>query len=111
MAKLRRQSMPKKQAVSKAQAVRDYLKVHPQAKSSEIAEALGKQGIEISAVYVAGIKSAAKKRRRAVKVVREKRGVSITEIKAALALIKVAGSVGAAGEALSAAEEIQAMMV
>ena len=41
--------MAKKQAVSKTQAVRDYLKAHPGAMSKEIAAALTKQGIKINA--------------------------------------------------------------
>ena len=100
--------MAKKQRVNKTQAVRDYLKAHRGAKSSEIAEALTKQGIKITVGHVANIKS--KKRRRAVKAVVEKRGVGIPEIKAALALLKVCGTAGAAKEALAAAEEIKAMV-
>jgi len=102
--------MAKKQRVNKTQAVRDYLKAHRGAKSSEIAEALTKQGIKITVGHVANIKSKSKKRRRAVKAVVEKRGVGIPEIKAALALLKVCGTAGAAKEALAAAEEIKAMV-
>ena len=40
--------MAKKQKVNKTQAVRDYLKAHSGAKSSEIAEALTKKGIKIA---------------------------------------------------------------
>ena len=49
--------MAKKQAVSKTQAVRDYLKDHPGAMSKEIAAALTKQGIKINAGHVANIKT------------------------------------------------------
>jgi threonine aldolase len=49
--------MAKKQAVSKTQAVRDYLKAHPGAMSKEIAAALTKQGIKINAGHVANIKT------------------------------------------------------
>ena len=49
--------MAKKQAISKTQAVRDYLKAHPGAMSKEIAAALTKQGIEINAGHVANIKT------------------------------------------------------
>jgi len=49
--------MAKKQAVSKTQAVRDYLKDHPEAMSKEIAAALTKQGIKINAGHVANIKT------------------------------------------------------
>jgi NAD(P)-dependent dehydrogenase (short-subunit alcohol dehydrogenase family) len=49
--------MAKKQAISKTQAVRDYLKAHPGAMSKEIAAALTKQGITINAGHVANIKT------------------------------------------------------
>jgi HAD superfamily hydrolase (TIGR01509 family) len=50
--------MAKKPKFSKTQAVRDYLKDHPGALSSEIAAALNKQGIKITAGYAANIKVA-----------------------------------------------------
>ncbi len=99
-----------KQKVNKTKVVREYLKAHPRAKSSEIAEALAKQGITITAGHVSNIKSKSKKRRRAVKAVVAKRGVGIPEIKAALALLKACGTASAAKEALAAAEEIKAMV-
>ncbi len=49
--------MAKKSKVNKTQAVRDYLKDHPGAKSGEIATALTKQGVKITASYVANIKT------------------------------------------------------
>jgi hypothetical protein len=49
--------MATKQAVSKTQAVRDYLNVHPGAGCREIATALEKQGIKITLSYVATIKA------------------------------------------------------
>jgi hypothetical protein len=49
--------MAKKQPMNKTQAVKDYLTNHPDAVSSEIATALNKKGIEITANYVANIKT------------------------------------------------------
>ena len=49
--------MAKKPKVSKTQAVRDYLSIHPGAMSKEIAAALTKQGIKINAGHVANIKT------------------------------------------------------
>ena len=49
--------MAKKPAISKTQAVRDYLKAHPGAMSKEIAAALTKQGIKINPGHVANIKT------------------------------------------------------
>lgn len=102
--------MAKKQGVNKTRAVHDYWKAHPRETSSQIAEALTKQGINISSQYVANIKSKSKKKGRAVRAVGAKRGVGIPEIKAALSLIKVCGSTAAAKEALAAADEIRAML-
>ncbi len=102
--------MAKKQAVNKTRAVRDYWKAHPQAKSAAIAEALTKQGIEITPGYVANIKSKSKKRGRAVRAAGAKHGVGVPEIKAAIGLLRLCGSASAAKEALAAAEEIRAMV-
>ena len=60
--------MAAKQKVNKSQAVRDYLKTHPKAMSSEIAAALTKQGIKITPAHVATIKTKAKAKRSARKV-------------------------------------------
>ena len=49
--------MAKKSKVNKTQAVRDYLTDHPGAVSSEIAAALSKKGIKITANYVSNIKT------------------------------------------------------
>lgn len=103
--------MAKKQGISKTKAVLGYWKAHPKAKAAEIAEALTKQGISITASYVANIKSKSKKRGRAVKAVSATSGVGIPEIKAAFAFLKACGSAKAAKEALAAAEEIKAMVV
>ena len=49
--------MATKQAVSKTQAVRDYLNAHPGAGIREIVAALDKQGIKITLGHVATIKA------------------------------------------------------
>jgi hypothetical protein len=46
-----------KPKVNKTQAVRDYLKTHPEAMSEEIARALTKQGIDITPSHVSAIKT------------------------------------------------------
>jgi hypothetical protein len=63
----RRSKMAKKERVNKTQAVRAYLKAHPQAVSSEIAAALTKQGIKITPGHVANIKTKIKNKRLARK--------------------------------------------
>jgi len=93
--------------VNKTKAVREYLKAHRKAKNQEVAEALGKQGIKVSANYVGNIKSTHNKRQRAAKKIVAKGGVGIPEVKAALAFLKVTGSVAAATQALAVAQEIR----
>ena len=99
--------MAKKSEVNKSQAVRDYFKAHPKAKNQEVVETLAKQGIAITANYVGNIKATHNKRRRAVRKVVAKGGVGIPEVKAALAFLKVTGSVAAATQALKVAQEIR----
>ena len=69
--------------------------------------ALARQGITITANYVGNIKATHNKHRRAVKKVVAKGGVGIPEVKAALAFLKVVGSVAAAKQALAVAQEIR----
>ena len=87
--------MAKKAAVNKSQTVRDYLKAHPGTANKEVAEALTKQGIKISANHVANIKSKMavstgkrKRRSKAAKAMSAKSGVSVHEIKAAFVFAK-----------------------
>ena len=82
-------------------------KANKKAKNPEVVEALAKQGITITANYVGNIKATHNKRQRAVRKVVAKGGVGIPEVKAALAFLKVAGSVAAAKQALAVAEEIR----
>ena len=100
-------SMDKKPEVSKTQAVRDYLKANKKAKNAEVVSALAKQGISITANYVGNIKATHNKRRRAVRKVVAKAGVGIPEVKAALAFLKLTGSVSVATQALKVAQEIR----
>ena len=96
-----------KSGVTKTQAVRDYLKANKKAKNQEVVEALAKKGITITANYVGNIKATHNKRRRAVRKVVAKGGVGIPEVKAALAFVKLTGSVAAAKQALAVAQEIR----
>jgi hypothetical protein len=52
--------MAKKSKISKTKAVRDYLVKHPGAMPVDIAAALSKQGVTITAAYAATIKSSIK---------------------------------------------------
>ena len=102
--------MAKKPEVNKTQAVREFLKANKKAKNAEVVAALAKNGITITANYVGNIKATHNKRNRAVRKVVAKGGIGIPEVKAALALIKLAGSVEAAKAALGVAEEIKAIV-
>jgi len=99
--------MAKKNEVNKTQAVRDFLKANRKARNQEVVEALAKNGITITANYVGNIKATHNKHRRAVRTVVAKGGIGIPEVKAALAFIKLTGSVKAANQALAVAQEIR----
>jgi len=99
--------MAKKIEVNKTKAVRDYFRAHKKATNSEVVEAMARQGITITANYVGNIKSTHNKRQRSVRKVVAKGGVGIPEVKAALAFIKLTGSVKAATQAIAVAQEIR----
>jgi hypothetical protein len=99
--------MAKKSEVNKTQAVREYLKANHKARNQEVVDALAKKGITISANYVGNIKATHNKRQRAVRKVVAKGGVGIPEVKAALAFLKITGSLAAAKQALAVAQEIR----
>ncbi len=106
-----------KKSVNKAQAVRDYIKAHPGTANKEVAEALTKLGIKISANHVSNInskmavsKGKRKRRGKAAKAMSSKTGVNIHEIKVAFMLLKQCGGVESAKKALDAAREIQKVL-
>jgi hypothetical protein len=99
--------MAKKEPVNKTQAVKTYLKGNPKAKNQAVVDAMAKKGITISASYVANIKAIHNKRRQATRKVVAKGGVGIPEVKAALAFLKLTGSVAKATQALAVAQEIR----
>ena len=99
--------MAKNEKVNKSQAVREYLKANPKAKNQAVADALAKKGVALSANYVGNVKATHNRRRRAARKVVAKGGVGIPEVKAALAFLKVVGSVAAATKALAVAQEIR----
>lgn len=99
--------MAKKPKINKTHAVKEYLKANRKAKNQEVVDALSKKGIAISANYVANIKATSNTRRRAMRKVVAKGGIGIPEVKAALAFLKVVGTVAAATQALAVAQEIR----
>jgi hypothetical protein len=99
--------MAKKEQANKTQAVKVYLKANPKAKNQAVVDALAKKGVTISPGSVASIKTTHNKRQRAARKVVAKGGVGIPEVKAALAFLKLTGSVAAATKALAVAQEIR----
>ena len=99
--------MAKKSGVNKSQAVRQFFKTNPKAKGQEVVDALAKKGITVSANYVGNIKATHNKRQQTRRKIVAKGGVGIPEVKAALALLKITGSVKAATQALAVAQEIR----
>ncbi len=70
-------------------------------------DALAKHGIGVTPNYVNNIKTTHNKRRRAMRSVAAKGGIGIPEVKAALAFLKVTGTVAVATQALKVAQEIR----
>ena len=99
--------MAKSKKPTKTHAVREYLKANPKAKNQEVVDALAKKGIALTASYVSNIKTTHNTRQRAVRKVVAKGGVGIPELKAALALLKLAKSIPVATRALAVAQEIR----
>jgi hypothetical protein len=99
--------MAKKPQVNKTQAVKEYLKVNPKAKNQAVVDALAKKSVTVSPNYVATIKATHNRRRQAARSVVAKGGVGIPEVKAALAFLKVMGTVAKANKALAVAQEIR----
>ena len=99
--------MAKQEKVNKTHAVKEFLKANHKAKNQEVVDALAKKGIKISASYVSNIKTTHNTRRKAMRKVVAKGNVGIPEVKAALAFLKLTGSVKAATQALAVAQEIR----
>jgi hypothetical protein len=53
----------KADAVNKSQCIRDYRKAHPKHKPKQIAEELGKQGVQVTAQFVSTILSTSKRKK------------------------------------------------
>ena len=54
--------MAKKGSVNKTKAVMDYWNQHPKATAAEVAEAMKKQGVEITVNHIYGIRNKSKKK-------------------------------------------------
>jgi hypothetical protein len=105
--------MAKKEKVNKSKAVRDFMAANPKAAPKEVSEALTKQGVKVSPAHVSNIKNKMGKRKhrgKAAKVLSEKTGIGVPEIKAAFMLLKQCGSIKGVKEALTAALEIQKVL-
>ena len=107
-----------KKKINKTQAVLDYLKDHPGAGSTEIAAALTKKGIKITANYVSNIKTksrtakkAAKKKEVAVEapVVTEKKPadtITLEQVRKVAQTIKTLGGYQRMTEVLAVIKEL-----
>ncbi len=107
-----------KRTVNKTQTVLDYLKTHPAAQNREVAAALTKRGIKITANYVATIKSKngngkkpAKREAPApepplVPVAKAANTVTIEQVKAVTQTVQVIGGIPRLNELLGLIREI-----
>jgi hypothetical protein len=103
--------MAKTPGANKSHAVQKYRKTHPKATNKEVSEALVKQGVVVSPNYVANIKAKTETRRKAARAVVSRRGLGISEVKAALVLLKEChGKMAEANAALAAAQEIRELV-
>lgn len=110
-----------KEEINKSQAIREALRAHRDKTPIEIAELLKAKGVDVSAQYVSTIKSNMRRTSKAVRKVR--RGIQqagrrshlngtshfgngLQVINAAVELLKIAGGVEQAKEALATVEEI-----
>lgn len=112
--------MAKKQTVSKAQAVRDYLKANPKATPLEIVAALKKQGIKITAGHVSNIKTTLNKARTAKKAAKQQAvapvavekptkaadSFTLDQIKAVVQTVKAVGGPARIDELLGLIKEV-----
>jgi arginine repressor len=114
--------MAKKQKTNKSQAVRDYLKAHPEATSGEIAAALNKNGVNIAVSYVANIKTILNKGRKAKKAPKQAEvveavasvvekpvkngGLSVDQVKKVSLLMKTLGGYQRVVEVLDTVKEL-----
>lgn len=117
-----------KRKVNKTQAVTEYVEAHPEAVSSEIADALGKKGVKITAGYVSNIKSKLKKGHRgrkartaepvvatstsqvaAVEPVKTNGTLSIQHVKAVAQTAKAVGGFNRLNELLNLIREVGGM--
>jgi hypothetical protein len=118
--------MAKSKELTKSQAVKDYLKAHPKAMSSEIAAALSDQGIDIKPGYVSNIKTKLKARRSSRKPAaatagmgpeivapamaetptRSGEGITIEQIKAVGQMVKMVGGFDRFREMLDVVRQI-----
>ena len=110
--------MAKKQTVTnKTQAVRDYLKTHPTAKSGEIATALNDQGIKIKPSHVSNIKTKLNKTKKkpveevAPVVAEKKNGGTITleQVRKVAQMVKAMGGFQRTTEVLDVIRELGGM--
>jgi hypothetical protein len=107
--------MAKKQTVNKSQAVKDYVKAHPEAKAGEITAALNKKGVDISVSYVANIKTKLNKVRKAKKAPKQAEvvekpvkngGLTIEQVKKVSLLMKTLGGLKGVNDVLDVVKEI-----
>ena len=95
--------MPKKKGPNKTQAIKDFMREHPDAGPKRVAEALTKSGIKVSAQYVSTIKSLHKRRLPSVKSLEEV-DIPLSAILAAKRLAEELGGVDKARAAVEALE-------
>jgi hypothetical protein len=113
--------MPRKKRAagqSKAQMIRDFIKSHPKMRNVDIVAALAEQGVKVTPNYVSITKSKGRGKKRgrpgrrgrrgatARAMARSANGVGLDQMRDAARLIRSAGGIDGAREALAIAEHI-----
>lgn len=112
--------MPRKRAAgqqkSKAQMIRDYVKNHPTTRNVDIVAALADQGVKVTPNYVSITKNTKRGKKRGKKrgrrgaaarsMSQSANGVGLDQMREAARLIRSAGGIDGARQALAVAEQI-----
>lgn len=106
--------------VNKSQTIRDFVRDNPKLSNIEISEALTKQGVKVSAAFVSVVKSKAKlggKKRRGRRPGRKAQpqlqaaaGSDNNALRAAVQLVRAAGSIEGARAALATVDQVSRLL-
>ena len=99
---------PAKPAVNKSKAIRDYQTKNPNAGPTAVAEALGKEGIEVTPAFVSTVKTLDKTKKKAGRKTKARVGeLTVANLMQAKELAQALGGPERAKAALEALDKLQ----